>query len=320
MCPLKKLGLGVNVDYLISIIVPVYKVENELRRCVKSLLNQSYKKLEIILVDDGSPDQCPMICDEFEKLDTRVKVIHKENGGLSDARNFGLKESTGDYILFVDSDDYIKEEACYLFSKYFEAKVDIIVGNATVYENGKIKHEKHTNLVSERVYNSEDYLIAAISANEWYAPVCYNLYNREFLIKNNLYFKKGILHEDMEYLPRVFLTAKRIMYLDFEFYQYIIRDGSITQVKKYDKNIEDLIEIYSDWKKIFDNIDNNKLQKILFGALAKYYIVSCRKFHVSSKIYPEGVDAKFLVDNALNLSDFIKTMAFLLCRKIYVKM
>ena len=94
----------------VSIIVPVYNVEKYLRGCVDSVLSQTYKNLEIILVDDGSPDNCPQICDEYVKLDTRVKVIHKENGGLSSARNAGLDEMTGDYVQFVDSDDYIEPE------------------------------------------------------------------------------------------------------------------------------------------------------------------------------------------------------------------
>ena len=94
---------------LISIIVPVYKVEKYLEKCVKSILKQTYTNLEIILVDDGSPDKCGQLCDELAKTDDRIKVFHKENGGLSDARNFGVERANGEYIGFVDSDDYIHE-------------------------------------------------------------------------------------------------------------------------------------------------------------------------------------------------------------------
>lgn len=92
----------------ISIIVPVYKVEQYLERCVKSLINQTYKNIEIILVDDGSPDQCPKMCDDYASEDSRIKVIHKKNGGLSDARNAGLDAATGEFIAFVDSDDWVE--------------------------------------------------------------------------------------------------------------------------------------------------------------------------------------------------------------------
>ena len=95
---------------MVSIVVPVYKVENELDRCVQSLRNQTYSNIEIILVDDGSPDSCPAMCDEYSKIDGRIKTLHKTNGGLSDARNEGLKQALGFYTMFVDSDDWIAED------------------------------------------------------------------------------------------------------------------------------------------------------------------------------------------------------------------
>ena len=95
---------------LISIVIPVYKVEKYLEKCVESVINQTYKNLEILLVNDGSPDNCPKICDEYAQKDNRIKVIHKENGGLSDARNAGIDVATGKYITFIDSDDYISND------------------------------------------------------------------------------------------------------------------------------------------------------------------------------------------------------------------
>ena len=103
---------------LISIIVPVYKVEKYLEKCVKSILNQTYTNLEIILVNDGSPDECGRLCDELAKVDDRIRVFHKENGGLSDARNYGVERASGEYIGFVDSDDYIHES---MYEKLYEA-------------------------------------------------------------------------------------------------------------------------------------------------------------------------------------------------------
>ena len=102
----------VQCESLISIIVPVYKVENYLERCLISIIRQSYQNLEIILVDDGSPDDCPLLCDAWAEKDKRIRVIHKANGGLSDARNVGIDASHGDYLMFVDSDDYISLEMC----------------------------------------------------------------------------------------------------------------------------------------------------------------------------------------------------------------
>lgn len=114
----------------ISVIIPIYNVEKEIHRCVDSVINQTLEDIEIILVDDGSPDNCSIICDEYGEKDKRVRVIHKENGGLSDARNVGLLESSGEYILFVDSDDYIDSRTCEKFYSSAEEHIDILVGDA----------------------------------------------------------------------------------------------------------------------------------------------------------------------------------------------
>ena len=128
---------------LVSVIIPVYKVEKYLEKCVKSVLSQTYQNLEVILVDDGSPDECPRLCDEYELKDHRVRTIHKPNGGLSDARNIGMKSSTGEYLLFVDSDDWIEnnlvEMAIHAMSEY---RVDIVSFSANIIENDVIvRHE-----------------------------------------------------------------------------------------------------------------------------------------------------------------------------------
>ena len=106
---------------LLSVIVPIYNVEDYLNRCVDSIINQTYKNLEIILVDDGSPDNCPQMCDDYAKKDSRIRVVHKENGGLSDARNAGMKVATGEYVSFIDSDDYISLD---FYETLFQTMVD----------------------------------------------------------------------------------------------------------------------------------------------------------------------------------------------------
>ena len=115
--------------HFFSVIIPIYKVEKYLNRCIDSVLNQSYKDLEVILVDDGSPDKCPEICDEYAKKDKRVKVIHKENGGASDARNYGIKAASGEYLMFLDSDDYWEGTECLknIVEKLKKNKVDVLV-------------------------------------------------------------------------------------------------------------------------------------------------------------------------------------------------
>ena len=125
----------------VSIVVPIYNVEKYLEQCVDSIINQTLKEIEIILVDDGSPDNCPQMCDEYAKKDSRIKVVHKKNGGLSSARNAGIEVATGDYIGFVDSDDYIVNDATLKLEtwiKEIDDKDDIVaVGAARVYPNGE---------------------------------------------------------------------------------------------------------------------------------------------------------------------------------------
>ena len=136
---------------LITIVIPIYKVENYLDKCVKSVINQTYKNLEIILVDDGSPDNCPKKCDEYEKKDTRIKVIHKENGGLSDARNAGIDIAKGKYITFIDSDDYVSED-------YVEYMYNLLKQNNTkmsTCETQVVNIEKETEMETQFVENIE---------------------------------------------------------------------------------------------------------------------------------------------------------------------
>lgn len=125
---------------MISVIVPVYKVEKYLRRSIESVLNQTYTDLEIVLVDDGSPDQCGMICDEYAQKDSRIRVIHKENGGLSSARNAGIKIAKGEYITFLDSDDYIENDAYEtLINVAANTDADVIEGGIKYIDHGKLK-------------------------------------------------------------------------------------------------------------------------------------------------------------------------------------
>ena len=140
---------------LVSIIVPVYKVEKYLSRCIESIINQTYKNIEIILVDDGSPDDCPNICDEYAKADQRIIVVHKENEGLSSARNCGLNLATGDFIMFVDSDDTIDERMCeILISQVAQNKCDIVMSDfEKVRENINYPKNQHKTYNLKNIKN-----------------------------------------------------------------------------------------------------------------------------------------------------------------------
>lgn len=295
----------------VSIIVPVYKVEIELDRCVHSLVNQTYPNIEIILVDDGSPDTCPELCNQYAKEDNRIKVVHKENGGLSDARNAGLKIATGDYILYVDSDDYIDLNSCErLLNAIDEQEVDIVVGNAIMEKPDGEEKMLHTATPAGIIYTAKEFIIKSIKAFQWYAPAWLNMYRREYLLENELYFKKGIYFEDMQMLPRVFLQANRIATIDGTFYHYVVRDNSIMTTDGRDsKKVNDSIEIYRQWLEMFKNIDDKELQKYLYGILVKYYISNCKVRGIEGFVI-DGMDFTFCFKNALNKKEKVKTVLF----------
>ena len=254
------------MDYLISIVVPVYKVEEYLGKCVESLINQTYKKIEIILVDDGSPDNCPKICDDYGLSNKRIRVIHKKNGGLSDARNAGLKEAKGDYVLFVDSDDYIDLDTCQRFINIIalnSCKPDVVVGNARRIENDRIIEMAHKFDSKGAIVTGEEYLKKELMSNSMYMAAWLNLYNREFLISNGLFFKFGLIHEDEQFTPRVFLKADSVIGTNITFYNYLIREGSITKSKDYSRNALHMLDICVDLGEIYEKIEEDHLKKLL---------------------------------------------------------
>ncbi len=302
----------------ISIVVPIYKVEHELNRCVKSLLGQTYENIEIILVDDGSPDHCPEMCDKFAELDNRVRVIHKRNGGLSDARNVGLKAASGEYILYVDSDDYIEFDSCErLMKAKNDEDIDIVVGNAIMEKIDGNELLNHSATPEGITYTSKEFVEQAIKANQWYAPACYNMYRKEFLLENNLYFEKGIYFEDVQMLPRVFLAASTIRCMNGVFYHYIVRDNSImTSEKKDFTKIRDSINIYEQWFNLFKKVDDTELQRYLYGVLIKYYISNCKVREIKGFVI-DGLNFSFCFRNALNIKERLKVLFFGILPGVY---
>lgn len=230
---------------MISVIVPVYKVEQYLPKCVDSIINQTYQDIEIILVDDGSPDNCPAICDEYARKDKRVKVIHKTNGGLSDARNAGINIATGDYIVFLDGDDWLYMNSMANVAGTAERTAsDIITGNVMSYYSDSIK-KGISQEISEKD-RIEDSFVSAMKCfmdKGIFWPAFRFIIKRSFIVENRLFFLKGILHEDLEWVPRALSGASSFALLNEPFYCYRAkRQGSITSRKKF-SNYKDMLSI-----------------------------------------------------------------------------
>ena len=212
---------------LVSIIIPVYNVEKYLKKCVDSILNQTYTNLEVVLVDDGSTDASGQICDMYAGMDLRVRVIHKANGGLSDARNAGMKIATGEYIGFVDSDDWIEPDMyeC-LYNLAMENSLDVVAGRFCETIDGVDVNCECTG--EFRIFTGEEMLEINISGHPQYVvtnSVWDRLYRRDIL--EGMKFPVGRKYEDIVFSTEVFLKAKRCGYLDSKVYHYTIREDSI---------------------------------------------------------------------------------------------
>lgn len=214
---------------LISIIIPVYKVEKYLKKCIDSILAQSYTNIEVILIDDGSPDNCGKICDEYTSLDKRIVVVHKKNGGLSSARNAGLDIANGDYIAFVDSDDYIhKDYIKCMINEAQKSNADLVMCNVvSVDEKGEVL--KKYNCIEGSVnrtefwtnyYYSHYYELGMISCNKLY---------KKYIWKK-LRFPNGKVHEDEFVLFHVINQSRIISVINKELYYYFQRSDSITGI------------------------------------------------------------------------------------------
>ena len=228
---------------LISIIVPVYKVEKYLEKCVKSILKQTYTNLEIILVDDGSPDKCGQLCDELAKTDNRIKVFHKENGGLSDARNYGVERANGEYIGFVDSDDYIHEcmyEELYKAIKKSGTSI-AECGVTRVYKNTLRPHYEGEDYFL--VLDREGYLKEYLENKRLYGSAWCKLIHRDLAKK--IKFPTGKIYEDAFYTLELLKTVDRYTLISGNYYYYYIRENSIT-TRPFSSKDMDYIEIMNE--------------------------------------------------------------------------
>ncbi len=228
----------------ISVIVPIYKVEDYLDKCVSSILNQTYDNLEIILVDDGSPDNCGAMCDGYANRDSRIRVIHKENGGLSDARNAGLAVCTGDYVSFVDSDDYLSPD-------FYKALLNVIKDNncdiaecdvKKVFVNDIPDYTPYSE-ANVNVYDTRQALFMLVNDRVIHQHVWNKLYKRA-AVEGEL-FKKGKTNEDEFWTYRIIGRSNTVAHIDAPLYYYMQRETSIMGVGYSLKRL-DALEAYKE--------------------------------------------------------------------------
>lgn len=332
---------------IFSIIVPIYNVEKYLRCCVDSVLAENFSDYEMILVDDGSPDGCGKICDEYADKYPHIKVIHKENGGLSDARNAGIRAAKGDYLIFLDSDDYWADTnrsknagggILFDLQQLADKKVDLILHpssfnyrdipkGADFSDNDFVRHFE--TLVEGRYY----------IANAWTKIV-----RREIIIKNNLFFPKGYIHEDFPYSLQLARFIKTFVFYDNPFYQYRVLGGSISHNIKYknfsdvlthlDRGVDFLVEnknspIYGGLQKfVFDNIGylRSILVRLYFSKniiliYRKYFSFKekCRKIFGAKTIRPVFIGKTAFIIGLPILRLLVPPMLYPAIKAVYQK-
>ena len=292
----------------VSVIVPIYNTENELPGCVQSILDQTFSDIEIILVDDGSTDSCPQMCDTYAEQDSRVLVLHKENGGLSDARNTGLLAAKGEYILYVDSDDYIEKEAVEQLLRGDLPGVDLIAGALSNWHGDRQTIQRRTGFEDGKIYTAKDFIITSVINRVFIITAWSFMYRRNYLIENKLFYKKGVVHEDLYLSMDLLLHADGIIYIDFPFYNYVEREGSISRSNSI-KKIRDNVFGLKHWIEIIGTVKDSTLQKYLYSELISNYLFMCGKRNLIGWWVP-GMNYPFAFIHAMGWKQKVKVSLF----------
>lgn len=281
-------------DIKLSIIVPVYNVYEYIDKCLKSLVNQTLENIEIIVVNDGSPDNSQEIIDKYTKqFPNKIKSFITENGGQGAARNFGIEKASGEFIAFVDSDDFVEVEMYEkMYKRAIEKNSDIVIcGNNVITLNGKII--KETSLL----FNNNDILNILFGK----MAVWNKIYKRSLLLKNKIKFRSKVWYEDVDFTIKVLFSNVKIDYIDLPLYNYIIREGSTMNNKNIERNTE-IIYAFDEIIKYFKNekLYNKYKEEIEF--LCIYHIYICGITRVL-RIKAEHKTKKIIISKFINYTN-----------------
>jgi len=285
-----------------SIVVPVYNVELYLEKCVESLLNQDYaqSRMEILLIDDGSKDRSGKICDILAERFANIRVFHKENGGLSSARNLGIEKAIGEYILFVDSDDFIERNTCRILDNTLKiyGNVDALVFDGMEDTGNQQTTMRRFPLENVRyIENGRQFLLEHYKKRNFNVEAWLYSYRRQFLYENHLNFQEGILHEDVEFTPRALLMCGAIVEIPNQLYHYMVRENSISTQKNKEKNIRDLFDTLEKQCQFAENQDA-ELKRWMKNAGLNSYLNMIQEARMYQKQYRKLLNKRFLLGKA----------------------
>lgn len=297
-----------------SIIIPVYNVEKYIKKCLDSVFSQTYKDYEVIVVNDGTKDNSMNIVKEYD-----VKIINQKNQGLSEARNVGLKNAKGEYILFLDSDDYIEKDLLKELDKSISNKPDVVRFQIQeVYEDkvNKFEEESFSNKTGEDAFS--------IICNYHFVENAWAyLYKKSYLEKNNFIFKKGTIHEDFGLIPLVIIKAKIVNSISYIGYNYVQRDGSIMSQKNYEKTKKKVNDFYNHYLFLIKEIDKTNLDSKVFKSFISNSLILkiCELERNDYKEYKRLLKEQKVYDNILEdtFSRKIKKILFKISPKLTSK-
>ena len=296
----------------ISVIIPVYNVEKYLRQCMDSIISQTFKDFECICVNDGSTDGSLDILQEYAKKDDRIKIITQENKGLPAARNVGIKKSIGQYLVFVDSDDFIVQNCLETaFNKIIETSADIVEFNYKFYYFKENRYESKIFPDSQKI--KKDDTIGTILQKSYEDTAWRRIYKKEFLLKNNLFFYEGRVSEDGVFAAMLFLYTKNIVYIEDELYIY--RKQRTTAITS------NLSKLFVDWfYNFFTLIKDMKNRGLLSEEAIKWCIhVFCWDYSRIGKQQPKDIQKEMLT-HGINITGFLLESTNSLVNKIRLKL
>ena len=288
-----------------SIIIPVYNTSSFLPKCFDSILSQSFKDYEVIIVNDGSTDNSQKIIDKYVKrYKDKFKCFITKNNGLSEARNFGVKESTGDYLLFVDSDDYIEINLLKKLDSILKDDIDLVRFQIkTINTNYKVIDRFHEEEF-KTLTGSEAFL--KIINYKFVEPACCYAYNREFYLKNKFKFKKNMYHEDFGIIPYIIMKSNTVTSIDYIGYNYVQRNDSIMSTTDYSKNKKKVYDTLEHYKYLFDKVYKLKdvddhYKKVFYSFIANSVILKAHDLNEEDlKIFDKELNKYEIKDKLMD--------------------
>lgn len=276
-------------DVLLTVVIPVYNVEKYLKRCIESILIQEWKNYDILLVDDGSTDSSPQICDDYAKVYDFISVIHKKNGGLSEARNTGISHAKGDYVYFPDSDDWLEPQTFKELADVLESQEFDIVS----FNREFVKGEEDT-IVSDplvtQVYEGKYAFVQMLKHSYITGFANDKIYKKSLFIDNNISFPKGKYYEDLGTNYKLFLSAENVFATNQKYYHYLIDNpDSITQSWNEQK-FSDMFEFYKDI--FYSDFVRSRLNQEELQTSQLYYVNGL--IHILASLYKSKLDKKYI--------------------------